>query len=276
MLRCSDCPGHDLVTQTSKHVVTTSFYVDCSAGSAGWPDDLDPPLYAPEEGTMSQAKLCRKIRQAIKNHTKTTIWNLMCKGEDTAFIHDVQMDSWMKCCITGDDDDPEASCIQYYITPMAKPPAPKSRAGQSIPEAKARAALAKVSTLKASKCGRRVCGSTGEYPESICLTVPGFNPFNQTCMKEGLPGELRPMDPLFGKEDYKVFQVGMPSGPLLAALLATHQVSEEVMSKAAGRKFAKHARLSRSASEFLGQASSSGGRQLHRRSELAGKQNIFF
>lgn len=241
-----------------KHVLSTSFYVDCSNSS--WPEGLEPPIHCPESGCRSHSKECAHVKRALANSYLSKSFPMFCKEQ--AIVHYTDADFWKRCCIYTKkgwdkrkmkpifDHGESSTCVIMYEKPMPPLPRPPKSAPKGI--------LAKLSGLfvkllnMSARCGSSLCGSTGEYPEPVCL-APSYEDVGflaKKCVWWGKNNELHSMDPVQGQENYAVYQFG--TLPPLAAILA-QKAAEIVASRQTQReKFFIHQRCKPLAiSDFL-------------------------
>lgn len=193
----------------------SSFFVDCSAGGDGYPEGLDAPVLAPENGSQSHHKECAHIRRALerKEHKTWLLFPTDCPEE--VWLHYVDGNSWERCCVYGAEGEEYAHCKPYSILlPGMPPPKPPPPPGGNKTAKMSMGLVYMGKLIWNSLCGLSPCGNTGEYPEPMCLWSGSF--LSKSCVRQGLPGELYPRAPIGGRQDYKVYQflaAALPMSP---------------------------------------------------------------
>eukprot|EP00933_Yihiella_yeosuensis_P052117 TRINITY_DN50120_c0_g1_i1.p1 TRINITY_DN50120_c0_g1~~TRINITY_DN50120_c0_g1_i1.p1 ORF type:complete len:223 (+),score=42.05 TRINITY_DN50120_c0_g1_i1:70-738(+) len=193
----------------------SSFYLDCSAGSIGIPEGLDPPLRC-QGLCRTHTEECASMRRALDNKEMVSS-KFLCFGE-RVFVHHVEGDTWMRCCVTGDPGKEKASCEALYQPP---PPVPEETS-TSADAGSNKGLLGKMKSFakKAGKavmklvmpgCGKGCHGDGVNFPAPVCLKDP--TGLKGHCVYWGYAGEVHPNHPTKGPRKYKVIQMSVPLDP---------------------------------------------------------------
>mmetsp|Transcript_47340 Transcript_47340/g.110725 ORF Transcript_47340/g.110725 Transcript_47340/m.110725 type:complete len:253 (-) Transcript_47340:68-826(-) len=224
-------------------ITATSFYIDCSPGSLGFPEYPDPvPSWAPPakcplstmpsmadggaaKNCRPHPEECRRIHRALEHKTLQSSVTF-CPMQDRVFIHYNDGDTWERCCIAEDffNGKMSAKCEALYekpvpVTEPEEPPEPMpvTRKEKLVAAAKLAAKIGKLIALElAARMGFAGCGKSCKpdgfvEPSPLCLSTPRRKSF---CVYMGRPGELFAKRPLVGEAGYKVVELILPAGPL--------------------------------------------------------------
>ncbi|CAJ1347784.1 unnamed protein product [Effrenium voratum] len=210
----------------------TSFYIDCTPGSMGFPQYEEgvpswaPPVKCPLSDKPSMAdggaakncrpheEECRRIHLALQSKSLQSSLYL-CPFQEMVFIHYNDGDAWERCCIQEDifNGKLSAKCEALYEKPqpVMEPPSPPD----PVPVTKTEKIMAVVKLVAriskeiakelAARMGFYGCGKGCKPdgfvdPPPVCLSTPRRK---STCVYMGRPGELFAKKPLAGEAGYK-------------------------------------------------------------------------
>eukprot|EP00927_Polykrikos_kofoidii_P060091 TRINITY_DN55155_c0_g1_i1.p1 TRINITY_DN55155_c0_g1~~TRINITY_DN55155_c0_g1_i1.p1 ORF type:complete len:372 (+),score=47.49 TRINITY_DN55155_c0_g1_i1:65-1180(+) len=206
--------------------VVSSFFLDCSV-AAGVPENLSPTVFCHNgQKCRSYHDECGRLRRVMRSKRMVPSLNSCLHGEPF-FVHVLDGDNFLKCCMKGDPGDEHATCA--FMTPkFPKPqmplplakPLPKGKLQAMKWASKRTAALIKqnLPDLLGEECGSTKCGSSGEFPTPVCLTPVRTNlsdGVKSTCLHFGRSGMLYPRDSVLAPHQHKVFQLAVPPPSLL-------------------------------------------------------------
>lgn len=238
----------------ASHLRASSFYVDCSAATMGLPEGMEPRVRCAAASLLSQlnplsaGRPCRPLREECLHLRRALDAKSQspkkprCMTGEQAYVHFLDGDMWLRCCVTGSEGQERSDCEALY--PPTQPTAMPAQALDAIAGMQGAAgklggragsalqkfssAASKVSKVaESAKAGQlcKSCRASSSYPAPACLKTPKDE---ELCVHMGLPGELYPNHPVEGTLDYKVVEMGsawlLPA--TLAAVAARHPASE--------------------------------------------------